>query len=72
MCKINSKLLNKISKKSFLYIFEDSRSKVKNFDYIYKNILITKPNFKINIFCREENKNKLKINNDIYKINYEF
>ena len=32
MCKINSKLLNKISKKSFLYIFEDSRSKEKNFE----------------------------------------
>ncbi len=72
LCKINYKLINKISKKNFLYIFEDSRSKVKNFDYIYDIILRKKPNFKINVFCRDENKNKLKINDDIYRVKYEF
>lgn len=72
MSKINNKLLNKISKKNFLYIFEDSRSKVKNFDYIYDNILRKKPNFKIDVFCRDENRSKLKINDDIYRVKYEF
>ena len=70
--KINFKLINKISKKFFLYIFEDSRSKVKNLDYIYDKILRKNPKFDIKIFYREENKNKLKINDDKYKVNYEF
>ena len=72
LCKLNDNLINNIMSKNFLYVFDDSRSKVKNFDYMYKKIFIKKPKFKIVIFCREENKNKLKINDDSYKVNYAF
>jgi pyruvate/2-oxoglutarate/acetoin dehydrogenase E1 component len=72
LCKLNNNLINNILVKNLLYVFDDSRSKVKNFDYIYKKILSKKPKFKIVIFCREENENKLKINDDSYKVNYEF
>jgi pyruvate/2-oxoglutarate/acetoin dehydrogenase E1 component len=67
--RIDNKLLNTIVQKKYLFIFEDSRSKIKNYDHICKKILSKKPNFNIKIFRRDENENKLQVNEDLYNIN---
>ena len=67
--RIDNKLLNMIIQKKYLFIFEDSRSKIKNYDHICKKILSKKPKFNIKIFRRDENENKLQVNEDLYNIN---
>ena len=59
-------LIQKILKGKFLYIFDDSRSRTKNIDYLYEYIKTKNRNFKIKKFFREENKNKLNVNSDDY------
>ena len=64
--KIPINILNKILKQKFLYIFDDSRSKVKNIDYIFEFFRSKKENFIIKTFFRNESIKKLYVNSDKY------
>ena len=65
--KISKNLIQKILNDKCLYIFEDSRSKTKNLDYLINYIKNKKPNFIIKTFFRDESIQKLNINSDKYK-----
>ncbi len=64
--KIPNQILKKIINGKYLYIFDDSRSKVKKLDYIFEYIKTRNKNFKIKTFFRDENISKLYVNNDNY------
>ncbi len=64
--KIKKNLIDKIIYKKFVYLFDDTRSKIKNTENIFKDILLHDSKIKVKTFYRNENKNKLLVNDDKY------
>ncbi len=63
---IKKNLIDKIICKKFVYLFDDTRSKIKNSENIFKDILLHDSKIKVKTFYRNENKNKLLVNDDKY------
>ena len=66
--KINKFLLSKLVKKKNIYIFDDSRSKIKNADLLEKELIKINSKLKIRKFYKYDEVSNLKPNNDKYLI----
>ena len=66
--KLNQSLLNKLVKKKNIYIFDDTRSNIKNADLLEKELLKINSKLKIRKFYKYDKVSKLKPNNDKYLI----
>ena len=63
----NKEFIDSISSKKFLYIFDDSRSKIKSCSQLSEKILIKNNKIEIKYFLRKENRQKLLVNSDNYR-----